>query len=61
MDFKKFIPIFTDTITGLTFIHNKYIIHRDIKPLNIMIKAEGEYKQYLLADYGEGENFSENF
>ncbi len=54
---KSFFPIFRDCILGLTFIHNKSIAHRDIKPDNIMKINDNSYK---LADYGEGINLSFN-
>ncbi len=36
LDLKTFFPIFRDCILGLSYIHNKSIGHRDIKPDNIM-------------------------
>ena len=52
-DFKKFFPIFRDTILGLTFLHKKSIAHRDIKPENILVPDENRSK-YVISDYGEG-------
>ena len=55
MSFRKFYPIFRDSIKGLTFLHSRSIVHRDIKPANIMCLNDDEY---VLADYGEGKNLS---
>jgi serine/threonine protein kinase len=37
-----------DVCSGLAFIHNKNLIHRDLKPGNILL-AKGKYK---IADFG---------
>ena len=36
MDFQLFYPIIKDTILGLCSIHQRNIVHLDIKPENIM-------------------------
>ncbi|EAY21309.1 CMGC family protein kinase [Trichomonas vaginalis G3] len=36
-------------LRALEFIHSKYIIHRDVKPQNILLNRKGELK---LADFG---------
>lgn len=36
-------------LSALEFIHSKYIIHRDVKPQNILLNRKGELK---LADFG---------
>ena len=41
----KFLPI-------LNYIHNKKIVHRDIKPDNIFLKKEGNNLIYKLGDFG---------
>ena len=55
MDFKSFFPLFRDTILGLTFLHNKNIAHRNIKPSNIIMMNSNSYK---ISDYGEGLNLN---
>ena len=36
-------------LRGLAFIHDRKILHRDLKPQNLLISDEGELK---LADFG---------
>lgn len=37
---------------GLQFIAKKKVVHRDIKPDNVFIKKEGNYKIFKLGDFG---------
>ena len=55
MKFIDFFPIFRDTILGLTYMHLKRIVHKDIKPDNIMQISQ---YQFVLVDYGVGNNLS---
>ncbi|EKN5928651.1 serine/threonine protein kinase [Yersinia enterocolitica] len=43
------INILKMVLDGLSFIHNKGYLHRDIKPMNILKFSSGEYK---LSDFG---------
>ncbi|KAI1075212.1 kinase-like domain-containing protein [Whalleya microplaca] len=40
------------------FCHENYVLHRDIKPNNLLIAADGEVK---LADFGLARNFSDPY
>lgn len=44
------------TITGLEYLHNNNILHRDIKGSNILVNDEGIVK---LADFGAGKHLGE--
>ncbi|XP_070295480.1 cyclin-dependent kinase 14, partial [Salvelinus sp. IW2-2015] len=41
-------------LRGLSYIHQRYILHRDLKPQNLLISDTGELK---LADFGPQRNF----
>ncbi|HUN40415.1 MAG TPA: protein kinase [Acetobacteraceae bacterium] len=41
--------IMTDLLTGLQFSHARGVVHRDVKPANIMLTSEGQAK---IADFG---------
>ncbi len=45
----KLIAIATDVAAGLAFAHGKGIVHRDIKPDNILLKADG---MAVISDFG---------
>ena len=51
-----FFPLLRDCLLGLCFMHKNNIVHRDIKPLNILKLYTNEY---VISDYGEGINLND--
>ena len=49
--------IIKDLCKGLVYLHEKNVIHRDIKPTNIFFKPDG---QTILADFGLLKDITEN-
>ena len=53
MPYEDFFPVFRDCILGLTYMHSKNLVHRDIKPGNILVMGKDSYS---ISDFGEGQN-----
>ena len=52
LDKKKKVRIMSQISRGMTFLHNQNIIHRDIKPGNILLKSENAKVIVKLGDFG---------
>ncbi len=55
LDLKSRLKIFKDICLGIKCIHGYPLVHKDIKPENIMITKSGELK---IMDFGVAEDFS---
>ena len=47
-------------IEGITYLHNKKVMHRDIKCGNIFVKGEEPHIVFKLGDFNLAKDFSEN-
>jgi serine/threonine protein kinase len=53
MDYKRAVPIFMQTCSALEHAHRNEIIHRDVKPSNIiLVDLEGQRDHVLIVDFG---------
>ena len=57
LNYQEVAKIIFELCTALKYIHDLKIIHRDVKPENIMLTKEGKLK---LADFGAANYLVEN-
>ncbi len=46
--------VLCDTASALAYAHSQGVVHRDVKPENIVAQREGEDSPWLLTDFGSG-------
>jgi len=51
-------PIMLQTLEGLAYVHNRSLVHRDIKPQNILFSGPERNRTAKIADYGLAKDFS---
>jgi serine/threonine protein kinase len=51
-DIRKVRPLFRDVVSGLAFIHEKRMMHRDLKPDNILLTTVNNVTVAKLGDQG---------
>lgn len=57
MPIVRFLKLMTDFVTGYGYIHDRQIVHMDIKPENILMGADNNYK---ITDFGLSLNIRNN-
>lgn len=57
MDPREAIPITLQVLEALEYAHEQGIVHRDIKPSQILLAESGDGWEAKLSDYGLGKNF----
>jgi serine/threonine protein kinase len=56
LDEPEILRIFTMICVSVFFIHKNNIIHRDMKPSNILIKKIGNQRVFVITDFGIAKN-----
>ena len=49
---KMKISLLYQSLNGLNFIHKSGVIHRDIRPKNILVNIEKDHYRIVLCDFG---------
>ncbi len=58
LDMDEAAPIMLQSLDGLAYAHKKKIIHRDIKPPNILFSGDPKKRVVKLSDFGLAKNFA---
>ena len=53
---KDIVSIFTQICKALEYIHEKNVIHRDLKPGNVLYQKNGDSKIWIISDFGASSN-----
>jgi len=53
------LPLMRQVLRAMSFAHQKGYVHRDIKPLNILLKKRGDEYTALVSDFGLSKNFEQ--
>jgi serine/threonine-protein kinase len=59
LDIETFIKVFTQVSQALAYAHDKMVIHRDVKPKNIVLVEQGDELLAKLLDFGIAKGFAE--
>lgn len=49
---------FRHVITGVEFAHEKHVLHRDLKPTNILVERTGDSMKAMVGDFGLSRKFT---
>jgi len=52
-------PLFLQALSGLAYAHNQSVVHRDLKPQNVLVHKENGQYSAKLCDFGLAKNFEQ--